>query len=174
MFPTRFYLEVQRAQLPGHEANVRATVPLAVKLKLPVVATHPVQFLEADDFDAHEARVCVAEGDTIGNQKRVKRFSRDQHFKTQAEMAALFADLPGALENTAEIARRCSLTLVLGKPQLPNFPTPLLADGTPMPMADYFRKLSFEGLEDRLKLLYPNVAKRDVERPRYVERLESS
>lgn len=172
MFPTRFYLEVQRAQLPGHEANVRATVPLAVKLKLPVVATHPVQFLEADDFDAHEARVCVAEGDTIGNAKRVRRFSRDQHFKTQQEMAALFADLPGALENTAEIARRCSLTLVLGKPQLPNFPTPLLADGTPMPMADYFRQLSFEGLEDRLKLLYPNVAKRDTERPRYVERLE--
>ncbi len=172
MFPTRFYLEVQRAQLPGQDANVRATVPLAAKLKLPVVATHPVQFLEADDFDAHEARVCVAEGDTIGNAKRIRRFSRDQHFKTQQDMATLFADLPSALANTVEIARRCSLTLVLGKPQLPNFPTPALPDGSPMPMEDYFRQLSFEGLEQRLALLYPNSAKRDAERARYVERLE--
>ncbi|MFM2055374.1 MAG: hypothetical protein RL456_3411, partial [Pseudomonadota bacterium] len=172
VFPGRFYLEVQRAQLPGHEANVRATVPLAARLGLPVVATHPIQFLEPDDFDAHEARVCVADGDTLANPKRIKRFSRDQHFKTQAEMAALFADIPSAIENTVEIARRCSLTLVLGKPQLPDFPTPILADGSAMPMPDYFRQLSFEGLEDRLRLLYPDPAARDAERPRYVERLE--
>ena len=172
LFPGRFYLELQRAQLAGHEANVRATVPLAAKLGLPVVATHPIQFLEPDDFEAHEARACVADGDTLGNAKRVRRFSRDQHFKTQAEMAALFADIPSAIDNTVEIARRCSLTLVLGKPQLPNFPTPLLADGSAMPMADYFRQLSFEGLEDRLKLLFPDASKRDAERPRYVERLE--
>ena len=172
LFPDRFYLELQRAQLPGQDAHVRATVPLAAQLGLPVVATHPIQFLEPDDFDAHEARVCVADGDTLANPKRVRRFSRDQHFKTQAEMAALFADIPSAIANTVEIARRCSLTLVLGKPQLPDFPTPMLADGTPMPMADYFRQLSFEGLEDRLKLLYPDVAQRDAQRPRYVDRLE--
>ncbi|PXW92267.1 DNA polymerase III alpha subunit [Sphaerotilus hippei] len=172
LFPGRFYLELQRAQLPGLEANVRATVPLAAELGLPVVATHPIQFLEADDFDAHEARVCIAEGEALGNPKRIRRFSRDQHFKTQAEMAELFADLPSALANTLAIAQRCSLTLVLGKPQLPNFPTPMLADGSSMPMADYFRQLSFEGLEERLALLYPDAARRDAERARYVERLE--
>ena len=171
MFPQRFYIELQRAGLVTHEAHVRAAVPLAAELQLPVVATHPVQFLEADDFEAHEARVCVAEGETLANPKRVKRFSRDQYFKTQAEMAALFADVPSALANTVEIARRCSLKLVLGKPQLPDFPTPLI-DGTPQPIADYFRQASFEGLEKRLAALYPDPVRRDTERPRYVERLE--
>ncbi len=171
LFPQRFYIEVQRAGLATNEAHVRAAVPLAAELQLPVVATHPVQFLEADDFEAHEARVCVAEGETLANPKRVKRFSRDQYFKTQAEMAALFADVPSALANTLEIARRCSLKLVLGKPQLPDFPTPLV-DGTPQPIADYFRQASFEGLEKRLAALYPDPSRRDTERPRYVERLE--
>ena len=79
---------------PSDEAHVRAAVPLAARLALPVVATHPVQFAEPDDFEAHEARVCVAEGETLANPKRVKRFSREQYFKTQAQMEALFADLP--------------------------------------------------------------------------------
>ncbi len=108
---------------------MRAAVPLAARLWLPVVATHPVQFLEPDDYDAHEARVCVAEGETLANPKRVKRFSREQYFKTQAQMRGLFADLPSALANTLAIAQRCNLKLSLGKPQLPDFPTPLL-DGT--------------------------------------------
>ncbi|WP_157267687.1 DNA polymerase III subunit alpha [Azohydromonas aeria] len=172
MFPDRFYLELQRAGLPGNEAHVRAAVQLAAQLRLPVVATHPVQFLEPDDFEAHEARVCIAEGETLGNPRRVKRFTREQHFKTQAEMEKLFADLPSAIENSVEIARRCSLSLVLGKPQLPDFPTPLLPDGSRMPIADYFKLASFEGLDGRLKQLFPDEAKREAERPRYVERLE--
>jgi DNA polymerase-3 subunit alpha len=172
LFPDRFYLELQRAGLPGNEAHVRAAVQLAAQLQLPVVATHPIQFLAPEDFEAHEARVCIAEGETLGNPRRVKRFTREQCFKTQAEMEALFADLPSALENSVEIARRCSLSLVLGKPQLPDFPTPLLPDGSRMPIADYFRQASFEGLEGRLRLLFPDEAKREAERPRYVERLE--
>ncbi|MEX8496877.1 MAG: DNA polymerase III subunit alpha [Leptothrix ochracea] len=172
LFPQRFYIELQRAGLPGQEAYVRAAVPLAAELGLPVVATHPAQFLSPDDFDAHEARVCIAEGETIANPKRIKRFSREQHFKSQAEMAELFADLPSALANTHTIAQRCHLHLVLGKPQLPNFPTPQLGDGSFMPMADYFRQLSVEGLEQRLAMLYPDPARRDKERPRYAERLE--
>ena len=171
LFPQRFYIEVQRAGLATNEAHVRAAVPLAAELQLPVVATHPVQFLEPDDFEAHEARVCVAEGETLANPKRTKRFSRDQYFKTQAEMAALFADLPSALANTVEIARRCSVQLVLGKPQLPDFPTPMV-DGQHQPIADYFRQASFEGLEKRLAALYPDPTRRDAERARYVERLE--
>jgi DNA polymerase-3 subunit alpha len=171
IFPRRFYIELQRAGMPAHEAHVRAAVPLAAGLGLPVVATHPVQFLAPEDFEAHEARVCVAEGETLTNRRRVKRFTREQHFKTQAQMEALFADIPSAIANTVEIAKRCNLTLVLGKPQLPDFPTPLV-DGVPMPMADYFRVASHEGLELRLAHLYPDPAQRDAERPRYVGRLE--
>jgi DNA polymerase-3 subunit alpha len=172
LFPGRFYLELQRAGLPQQEALVRATVPLAAELGLPVVATHPVQFLGPDDFDAHEARVCVAEGETLANPRRVKRFGREQYFKSQAQMQALFADIPSAIANTVAIAQRCNLTLVLGKPRLPDFPTPIQADGTPMPIDAFFRQESFEGLEQRLALLYPDIAKRDAERARYVERLE--
>ena len=170
-FPKRFYIELQRAGLPGNEAHVRAAVLLASQLKLPVVATHPVQFLEPDDFEAHEARVCVAEGETLTNPRRAKRFGREQYFKTQAQMEALFADLPSAVRNSVQIAARCNLSLVLGKPQLPDFPTPMV-DGAPMPMADYFAVASHEGLERRLALLYPDEVKRQVQRPRYVERLD--
>ena len=172
LFPGRFYLELQRAGLPSHESHVRATVPLAARLQLPVVATHPVQFLDPDDFDAHEARVCIAEGETLANPRRIKRFTREQYFKGQAEMEALFADVPSAVANTVEIARRCNLTLAMGKNYLPDFPTPTLADGSAMPMGEYFRQLSFEGLEDRLALLYPDAAVRDAKRPEYIERLE--
>ncbi|MCH8179378.1 MAG: DNA polymerase III subunit alpha [Proteobacteria bacterium] len=171
-FPQRFYIELQRGGHGSNEAHIRAAVPLAARLKLPVVATHPIQFLEPDDFEAHEARVCIAEGETLGNPKRIKRFTREQHFKTSAEMAALFADIPSALANTVAIARRCALTLVLGKPQLPDFPTPIMPDGQPQPMDAFFRELSHQGLEERLLQLFPEAAERDAQRPHYVERLD--
>jgi DNA polymerase-3 subunit alpha len=164
LFPDRFYLELQRAGLPTNEAHVRAAVPLAAALQLPVVATHPVQFLEPDDFDAHEARVCIAEGELLANPKRVRRFTREQWFVPAAEMARRFADLPSALANTVEIARRCNLQLRLGQPRLPDFPTP---DG--LPIDDYFRQASRAGLEQRLAQLFPDVASRERERPRYAE-----
>jgi DNA polymerase III subunit alpha len=167
IFDGRFFIELQRAQRPFDEPLVRAAVPLAAKLGLPVVATHPVQFLSADDFEAHEARVCVAEGETLANLKRIKRFTADQHFKTQAEMAALFADIPSAVTNTLAIAQRCNLSLVLGKPQLPDFPTP-----GGVPIEQHFRDASHAGLEQRLVQLYPNAARREQERARYLERLD--
>ena len=172
VFAHRFYMELQRAGRADDEAQVVAAVQLAARLNLPVVATHPIQFLTADDYDAHEARVCIANGEVLGNAKRVRRFTREQYFKTHAQMEALFADVPSAIANTVEIARRCSVELVLGEPQLPNFPTPLLADGTPMSMEQYFRQLSQEGLEERLVLLFPDATKREEARPRYQERLE--
>ena len=171
IFTHRFYLELQRAGRPEDSAHVVAAVKLASRLSLPVVATHPVQFLTEDDYESHEARVCISEGEILGNQRRVRKFTRDQYFKSSAEMQALFADVPSALSNSVEIAKRCNLTLVLGKPQLPNYPTPL-TDGKPMPIEDYFRLLSVEGLEERLLHLYPDAAKREAERPRYAERLE--
>ena len=171
IFTHRFYLELQRAGRPEDNAHVVAVVKLASRLSLPVVATHPVQFLTEDDYESHEARVCISEGEILGNQRRVRKFTRNQYFKTSAEMQALFADVPSALANSVEISKRCNLSLVLGKPQLPNYPTPL-TDGKPMPIEDYFRLLSTQGLEERLVHLYPDAAKRETERTRYAERLE--
>jgi DNA polymerase-3 subunit alpha len=171
VFTHRFYLELQRAGRADDEAHVSATVQLAQRLQLPVVATHPVQFLTADDFEAHEARVCIAEGEMLANPRRVRRFTRDQYFKSSTEMAALFADVPSALANTLQIAKRCSLSLVLGKPQLPDFPIPPV-DGVVMQADEYFRYASYEGLKERMLHLYPDAVQRAQEMPRYLERLE--
>lgn len=171
VFPHRFYLEVQRAGRADDEAHVVATVQLAARMMLPVVATHPIQFTEPDDFEAHEARVCIADGEILSNPKRVRRFTREQYFKSAAQMEALFADIPSAIANTLEIAKRCSLTLVLGKPQLPDFPTPEV-NGQRMTPEEYFRYASFEGLKERMLHLYPKADEREAQMPRYVERLE--
>lgn len=171
LFPHRFYLELQRAGRTDDETHVVAAVQLAARMMLPVVATHPIQFTEPDDFEAHEARVCIADGEILSNPKRVRRFTREQYFKSAAQMEALFADIPSAIANTVEIAKRCSLTLVLGKNYLPEFPTPLV-NGERMTPEEYFRYASFEGLKDRMAHLYPDAAKREAEMPRYVARLE--
>jgi len=170
IFTHRFYLELQRAGRPEDALQVAGAVRLAARLNLPVVATHPVQFLQEDDYEAHEARVCISEGEILGNQRRVRKFTSDQYFKTVAQMCALFADVPSALANTLEIAKRCSLTLVLGKPQLPNFPIPPV-EGVVMSVEDYFRHVAQEGLEERLRHVNPDDAQRDAQRKRYVDRL---
>ncbi|MFX1736444.1 DNA polymerase III subunit alpha [Paraburkholderia sp. A1RI_3L] len=167
VFPNGFYIELQRGGHPGAEAYVQQVVTIAAQLKLPVVATHAVQFMTPDDFTAHEARVCISEGDILANPRRPKRFTTEQYFRTQDEMAKLFADIPSALANTVEIAKRCNLTLELGKPKLPLFPTP---DG--LSLDDYLVQLSKEGLEKRLVQLYPNEAEREQERERYYQRLD--
>ncbi len=171
VFPHRFYLELQRAGRADDEAHVVATVQLAARIGLPVVATHPVQFTGPDDFEAHEARVCIAEGEILGDQRRIRRFTREQYFKSAAQMQALFADLPSALDNSLQIARRCNLTLVLDKPQLPDFPIPEV-DGQRMTPEEYFRHASHLGLNERLLRRYPIEAERASVRPRYDERLE--
>ncbi len=167
LFPERFYLELQRAGLPQTETLVARTVELAAKTKLPVVATHPVQFMKPDDFKAHEARVCISQGYVLGDQRRPKQYTQDQYFKTQDEMAALFADIPQALENSVEIARRCSLAIELGKSKLPVFPTP---NGETI--EDYLRLQGAQGLAKRLEKLYPDTAEREAKAPEYAARLE--
>ncbi len=167
IFPHRFYIELQRAGRADDEAHVVAAVQLASHLNLPVVATHPVQFTKPDDYEAHEARVCISEGEILGNQRRVRKFTREQYFKSSAQMLDLFEDIPSAVANTLEIAKRCNVSLVLGKPQLPDYPTP-----NGMAIDEYFRFSSHEGLKERLAHLYPDVAKRELERSRYEERLE--
>ncbi len=167
IFPHRFYIELQRAGRADDESHVVAAVQLASHLNLPVVATHPVQFTQPDDYEAHEARVCISEGEILGNQRRVRKFTREQYFKSSAQMQELFADIPSAIANTLEIAKRCNVSLVLGKPQLPDYPTP-----NGMAIDEYFRFSSHEGLKERLVHLYPDAAKREAERQRYEERLE--
>ncbi|MCS6765930.1 MAG: DNA polymerase III subunit alpha [Candidatus Protistobacter heckmanni] len=166
LFPGRFYVELQRAGAPGTEAYVSGAVQLAAKLGLPVVATQPAQFMSEDDFTAHEARVCISEGELLANPRRVRRFSREQHFRTQEEMCALFADIPSALANSVEIAKRCNLKLELGKPRLPLFPTP-----DNMPLDAYLVQQAEQGLAKRMEVLYPDAAQREKEYPRYAERL---
>ncbi len=167
LFPDRFYLEVQRYGAPHEEMILRETVKLASELELPVVATHPVQFLARDDFKAHEARVCIAEGYVLNDKRRVKQFTEQQYFKTQAEMTALFADLPEALQNSVEIAKRCNLTLKLGKPHLPDFPTPHGES-----LDDFLRNESQRGLELRMLHLYPDATQRVAKMPEYQARLD--
>ena len=176
LFPNRYYIELQRlgagamttggAAVPV-EAYVQRAVHLASELGLPPVATHPIQFVRPEDFRAHEARVCISEGYMLADQRRPKTFSREQYFKTQAEMVELFSDIPEALANAVEIAKRCTLKLVLGKSQLPRFPTP---DG--VGLDDYLRARSRDGLEERLIALYPDEQVRGQERARYLARLD--
>ncbi len=167
LFPGRFYLELQRAGAPQTESYLDAAVRLAGSCSLPVVATHPVQFLKPEDFTAHEARVCIAEGQVLGDQRRPRLFTQESYFLSQAEMAKLFADLPEALANSVEIARRCNLALELGKSQLPKFPTP---DGATL--EDTLAQTAGQGLQRRLATLYPDSARRTKEEPRYRARLE--
>ena len=166
LFPDRFYLEVQRYGAPREEGHLRDTVKLATELALPVVATHPVQFLSIDDYKAHEARVCIAEGYVLNDKRRQRQFTAQQYFKTQAEMATLFADLPEALQNSVEIAKRCNLTLKLGKPHLPDFPTP-----NSETLDDFLRSESQRGLQQRMLHLYPDEAQRVAKMPEYQARL---
>ena len=166
LFDNRYYIEVQRAGFADEELYVDAATRLAAELGLPVVATHPVQFLSAADFKAHEARVCIAEGYVINDKRRERAFTVQQYFKTQAEMAELFADLPEALQNSVEIARRCNLSLVLGKPRLPDFPTP-----NGVSLDDFLFSESERGLVLRMNFLYPDEALRQEKWPQYHERL---
>jgi DNA polymerase-3 subunit alpha len=167
LFPGRFYIELQRAGAPQTESTIRSAVTLAGRLGLPVVATHPVQFMRPEEFTAHEARVCIAEGYVLGDQRRPKIFTPESYFKSQDEMAALFADLPEALANSVEIAKRCSLELELGKSKLPRFPTP-----KGVSLEDYLCTQSRAGLERRLVALFPDAPARAEAAPRHAARLE--
>lgn len=167
LFPGSFYLEVQRVDSAQVESVVQATLWLAGETGLPVVATHPIQFLDPDDFKAHEARVCIAEGYTLGDKRRPRNFSECQYFLTTEQMLERFADIPEALENTVEIAKRCNISVVLGKNYLPLFPTP---EG--MTLDDFLVHEAKRGLEVRLEQLFPDPAEREARRPEYDARLK--
>ncbi len=168
LFPNRFYLELQRTAInePTQEALVNNVLNLACQHELPVVATHPIQFTTPDDFMAHEARTCIAEGYMLADSRRPKNFTPEQYFKTQTQMCELFADIPEALANTIEIAKRCNLTITLGKNYLPNFPTPNNES-----LDAYLIQQSQQGLNARLLVLYLDENVREKKRAEYEARL---
>lgn len=168
LFGDRFYLELQRTGREGDERQVQGALDLAIARGVPVVATNDVRFIRRSDYEAHEARVCIHDGALVGDPKRRRRFSEQQYLKSPKEMAELFKDVPEAIENSVEIARRCSLELKLGKSVLPKFPTP-----GDMPVDDYLREQSRKGLQDRLvQLRAAPLLGRVIGDEEYTERLE--
>ncbi|MCF5893818.1 DNA polymerase III subunit alpha [Aeromonas veronii] len=165
-FPDAYYLELLRTGRPDEEVYLHMAVAIATEFELPVVATNEVVFLNADDFDAHEIRVAIHDGYTLMDKRRPRRYSPQQYLRSQEEMAELFADIPEALVNTVEIAKRCNVTVRLGEYFLPNFPT------GDMTTEDFLVAKSKEGLEERLEFLFPDPQVRAERRPEYDERLD--
>ncbi|MEO8314043.1 MAG: DNA polymerase III subunit alpha, partial [Pseudomonadota bacterium] len=141
----RYYVELQRLGRVTDADHVAAAVALAAECDVPVVATNDVRFLQESDYEAHEARVCIRERALLADATRKRRYTREQFLRTPAQMAELFADLPEAVANSVEIARRCSLPLKLGTSQLPVFPVP---DGSSE--KDYIRNAAARGLAARM------------------------
>jgi DNA polymerase-3 subunit alpha len=167
LFPDRFYIEIQRDGHLNEVILVQQSLVLAKKFNLPVVATQAIQFLNAEDYRAHEARVCIAEGHTLDDKRRPKNFTEQQYFKSQAEIAQLFADIPSALVNSIEIAKRCNLILELGINRLPLFPTPNNES-----LEQYLRDQAATGLIQRMASLFPDETVRNGKIPKYQSRLE--
>ena len=165
-FPDSFYLELIRTGRQDEESYLHAAVQLATEKSLPVVATNDVRFISSEDFDAHEIRVAIHDGYTLADPKRPKLYSPQQYLRSEDEMCELFADIPEALQNSVEIAKRCNVTIRLGEYFLPQFPT------GDMSTEDYLVKRSKEGLEERLAFLFPDPEVRAQRRPEYDERLD--
>lgn len=165
-FPDRYYLELVRTGRADEESYLHFAVDLAEQLDLPVVATNDVVFLNEDMFDAHEIRVAIHDGYTLEDPRRPKNYSAQQYLRSEDEMCELFSDVPEALANSVEIAKKCNVTIRLGEYFLPNFPT----EG--MEIEEFLIKKSREGLEERLEFLFPDPEIRAQRRPEYDERLE--
>jgi DNA polymerase-3 subunit alpha len=161
LFDNRFYIELQRLGRPEEEAYIAASVSLASRRGVPVVATNDVRFLKSDDFESHEARVCIHDGALLADSGRQRRYTQQQYLRTPQEMAALFADVPEALANSVGIAQRCSLVLKLGEVRLPQYPVP---DG--LTTAQFLRDESDRGLRQRLAAMTDRSGE-----PDYHERL---
>ncbi|ROS01033.1 DNA polymerase-3 subunit alpha [Sinobacterium caligoides] len=167
VFPNSYYLELQRTGRVDDEEHVHAAVELAKLCSIPVVATNDVRFLDAEDYEAHESRVCIHDQDMVEDPKRVRRYTNEQYLRSSEEMCKLFADIPSAIANTIAIARRCTAEAKLGTYFLPEYPIPK-GDATDT----FFRKICYEGLDERLDFLFDRAAADFPERERlYRERL---
>ena len=169
-FDDRLYFAIKRTNRSGEDAFIKAAIHAGAKHRIPIIAHNDVRFLEQDDFDAHEARVCIAGSYVLADPNRPRLYSDEQYLKTQQEMKALFADIPQVIDNTLRLATRCNVTLTLGINVLPEFPVP---EGETI--ESFFRAESIRGLDRRLDRLFP-VAERSDNwqefRQKYDERLE--
>jgi len=168
LFPDRYYLELVRTGRENEERYIHAAVDLAARTGTPVVATNDARFIRPEDFEAHEARVCIHDGRVLNDRNRPRNYSEQQYLRSEDEMCVLFEDIPEALANSVEIAKRCNLTLEFGTYYLPQFPIPegLTED-------EYFRQLAHEGLEERLPYLLDKEAEDYEEQLKaYQDRLE--
>jgi DNA polymerase-3 subunit alpha len=165
-FEDRYYLELIRTGRAHEERYLHMAVELASTKGLPVVATNQVVFLKQDDFEAHEIRVAIHDGFTLVDPRRPKTYSDQQYLRTEDEMIALFTDIPSAIQNSVEIAKRCNVTIRLNEYFLPNFPTGDLS------IEDFLVNVSVKGLEERLEFLFPDPQVRVEKRVEYDERLE--
>jgi DNA polymerase-3 subunit alpha len=163
----RFYVELQRTDRTGEEDYLHLALELAARADCPVVATNEVCFLKRADFEAHEVRVCINESRVLGDPRRERRHSEEQYLKSAEEMVELFGDIPQALANSVEIARRCNVTIQLGKHFLPDYPVP-----AGLTIEQFFEQKSTEGLVCRLLKLLPNGSDPDgARRQIYEDRL---
>ncbi|NOH52496.1 DNA polymerase III subunit alpha [Vibrio coralliilyticus] len=165
-FADRFFLELTRTGRADEETYLHFALDFAEKEQLPVVATNDVVILDETTFEAHEIRVAIHDGYTLEDPRRPKNYSAQQYLRSEEEMCELFADIPEALENSVEIAKRCNVTVRLGEYFLPAFPT----EG--MEETEFLVKKSEEGLEERLEFLFPDEEERSKRRPEYDERLK--
>lgn len=169
IFPQHFYLEIQRVGKPGEAAYNKQIITLAQEVQIPIVATNDVRFIDKEDFEAHEARVCIHEGLTLADPRRTNQYTRQQYLRSAEEMTELFADLPSAIQNTVEIAKRCTVKLDLGHNYLPNFPIP---QGSTV--EEYLSLISKQGLDERLEHLFKGKSADELAsaRPEYEQRLQ--
>ena len=170
IFGDRFYLELIRTSRAGEEDCVQATLALASETGVAVVASNDVRFLCREDFNAHEARVCIHEGRGLADPDRPHDYSDHQYLRNSDEMAELFSDVPAALENARQIAIRCNLDLKLGDSVLPAFPIP--GNQTE---EEFLEAESRRGLQEQLARIYEveSIAEneRDAIGAPYFERL---
>lgn len=152
-FPDRFYLELQRTGKSGQEDYIQAALALAATHNIPVVATNEACFISPQDFEAHEARVCINSGYVLDDPKRPRNYTEQQYLRSADEMMDLFIDIPEALENTIEIAKRCNVELSLGKVFLPDFPVP--ENTTP---ESILKTEAENGLQKHLAKKFPTAA----------------
>ena len=145
LFCGDFFIELQRTGRPREEEYIERAVELAAAVTCPVVATNDVRFIRREEFEAHEARVCIQQGRVLNDIDRPRDYSDQQYFRTEREMVELFGDIPEALENSVEIAKRCNLTLPLGETHMPAYEVPegLTTD-------DYLAQEARAGLTGRL------------------------
>lgn len=167
IFGDRYYLEVHKIGVANESYYLKEVTQLAAELQVPLVASNKVRFLNANQYEAHEARVCISEGTLLADPTRVRHYTQEQYLRTPEEMQKLFASIPSALRNSVEIAKRCNVTIALGEYHLPHYPVP-----DSFSTESYLEHMAKTGLGDRWSAIVAMRSADTLERSDYDERLE--